>query len=429
MVKVEPALCSYCGGCVSLCPRKALSLAETRLMVSEACNDCGLCVRACPSGALSVPAGQTLEVFPPTHLATHYDVVVIGAGPAGSMAALHAARHGASVLLLEKRQEIGSPVRCAEGISAEALRRFFEPMPSFIASTITGAAFYLQDGKSFKLWKSFQAGEGFILERRVFDRFLAEEAAKAGAKVLVKAPAIGLLMEGDRVRGVKVRVAGKEQEVEAEVVIAADGIESEAGRWAGIDTSLPPKEAISCAQFLLSGIDIDPSFTLYYLSPEFAPGGYAWVFPKGDRKANVGLGVQANLAREPVINYLTRFIDSIPYLSQGSPVTLVTGLVPLRPLETIVGPGIMLVGDAAGQVDPLTGGGIPFAMAAGALAGEVAARFVRRESPLEEYKERWEERWGRKLRRNYALKGQFPPESRMGENFLRLFAAATGSVK
>ena len=426
MVKVEPALCSYCGGCVSLCPQKALSLAETRLTVSQACNDCGLCVKACPSGALSTP-----KVSQKTNLSlsSYYDVVVIGAGPAGSMAALHAARCGASVLLLEKRQEIGSPVRCAEGISAEALRRFFEPMPPFVASTITGAAFYFQDGKGFKLWKSFQGGQGFILERRIFDRFLAEEAAKAGAKIMVKTPAIGLIMEGREVKGVRVQLAGEEKEVEAKVVIAADGVESEAGRWAGIDTSLPPKEAISCAQFLLSGIDVDPSVTLYYLTPEFAPGGYAWVFPKGEGKANVGLGVQANLAKEPALNYLVRFIDSIPALSQGSPVTLITGLVPLRPLEEIARPGIMLVGDAAGQVDPLTGGGIPLAMAAGALAGEVAAGFVQGKNSLEEYKIRWEERWGKRLKRNHRLKEQFPPEERLGENFLRLFAAATGAVK
>ncbi len=427
MVKINPDLCSYCGGCVSLCPQKALSLAETKLLVSEACNDCGLCVRACPSGALSVQRLSPEAISP--SIASYYDVIVIGAGPAGSMAALYAARHGASVLLLEKRQEIGSPVRCAEGISAEALRRFFEPSPSFIASTITGAAFYLEDGKRFRLWKSFKAGEGFILERRVFDRFLAEEAAKAGAKVLVKTPATGLLLDKSRVRGVKVRIAGKEKEVEAKVVIAADGVESEAGRWAGIETSLPPREAISCAQFLLSGIDVDPSTTLYYLTPEFAPGGYAWVFPKGEGKANVGLGVQVNLAQEPIVNYLVRFIESIPALAKGGPVTLVTGIVPLRPVETLVRPGIMLVGDAAGQVDPLTGGGIPFAMAAGALAGEIAAGFVQKGTPLEEYQVRWEERWGRKIRRNYRLKEQFPPEARIGEDFLRVFAAATGSVK
>ncbi len=427
MVKVKAELCSYCGGCVSLCPRKALSLAETRLLVSEACNDCGLCVKACPAGALSIPRLSPEAIHPP--IASRYDVIVIGAGPAGSMAALEASRRGVSVLLLEKRQEIGSPVRCAEGISAEALRRFFDPSPSFIATTITGAAFYIQDGKSFRLWKSFQAGEGFILERRVFDRFLAEEAAKAGARVLVKAPATGLILDGGRVSGVRVRIAGEEREIEAKVVVAADGVESEAGRWAGIDTTLPPTEAISCAQFLLSGVDVDPSVTLYYLTPEFAPGGYAWVFPKGEGKANVGLGVQASLAREPAVNYLVRFIESVPALSRGSPVTLIAGMVPLRPLEEIVGPGIILAGDAAGQVDPLTGGGIPFAMAAGALAGEIAAGFVRGETSLEEYRRRWEERWGRRLLRNYRLQERFSREERRPPAFLRVFAAATGAVK
>ena len=121
MVIVDRQRCGYCGGCVSLCPLGAIELAETRLVIDRTCIDCELCLGACPVGALSLEGQEVKRGRQGLALQRRYDVVVVGAGPAGSTAARRAAEVGLSVLLLEKRQEIGSPVRCAEGVGHELL--------------------------------------------------------------------------------------------------------------------------------------------------------------------------------------------------------------------------------------------------------------------------------------------------------------------
>jgi len=163
------------------------------------------------------------------------------------------------------------------------------------------------------------------------------------------------------------------------VVIAADGVESLVGRWAGLDTTLSQSELMTCAQYLLVGINIDPSCCAYTIDEVVAPGGYAWVFPKGCGSANVGLGLQARLATnsDSAIRLLNRFVESNSELAVGSPVTLICGGVPVsQPLERPFTDGLMVVGDAAHQVDPLTGGGIILGMTAGRLAAEVAAKCI-----------------------------------------------------
>jgi digeranylgeranylglycerophospholipid reductase len=344
------------------------------------------------------------------------------------------------VLLLERRQEIGSPVRCAEGVGHDQLAPFIEPDPLWIAAEVNKAEINTCNGGESRTLRA-EGGRGYILERRVFDRALAERAAKAGAEVRVKTAATGLLIDNsrgarDRVCGVRIRrgdffTGAGEVEVKAQVVIAADGVEAQVGRWAGLDTQLALEDTMVCVQYLLAGIDVDPTCTRYTIGHELAPGGYVWLFPKGDGKANVGLGVQADLCQDgqSALTYLDRFIEARPYLAQGSPVTLVVGNVPVaRPPASLVTDGLMLIGDAARQVDPLTGGGIINAMVAGRMAAEVAvaaiaagdmsARFLR------QYEERWSATLGRKMERNYRLRGKFPPQRRTEERFVRAFALA-----
>jgi digeranylgeranylglycerophospholipid reductase len=389
-----------------------------------------LCLSACPVAALTFDGADRLpEHGSSLDLSPRYDVVVVGAGPAGSVAARIAARSGLSVLLIEKRQEVGSPVRCAEGIGHAALVPFLAPSSRWIASTVDKAVI-TTIGPSGSETVRAEGGCGYILERRVFDRVLAQEAAKSGAHLAVKCAATGLLMESGVVRGVRVRGLGGETDVEARVTIAADGVESQVGRWAGLNTTLPLRDTMTCAQYLLAGIDIDPTCCYYVIGEEVAPGGYGWVFPKGARCANVGLGVQADLSGTvSPMEYLQRFIEDRPHLAAGSPVTLVVGGVPVAlPPASIVTGGLLLVGDAARQVDPLTGGGIGTGMAAAGIAAEVAAAAIAENdvsaTRLSEYEDRWKAGPGSSLARSYRWRQRFPPETRAGSQFRRVFAAA-----
>jgi digeranylgeranylglycerophospholipid reductase len=442
MVIVDAHRCAYCGGCVSICPVEALTLAETRLLVSPDCIDCGDCVVACPVGALrpEEAAGPSRDVLARRDtLKRRYDVVVVGAGPGGATAARVAAQAGLRVLLLEKRQEIGSPVRCAEGVGHAQLLPFIEPDPLWVASEVTAAEITVAAPDGSRRTRRAEGGRGYVLERRVFDRVLAEGAAAAGAEVRVKTAVTGLLQDsgGGHVRGVRLRrgdfYAGPgEVEVEAEVVIAADGVEAQVGRWAGLDLQLSLADTMTCAQYLLAGVEIDPACTCYTLDHDLAPGGYLWVFPKGPGKANVGLGIQADLwlDQRTALDCLDRFITSEPALARGYPVTLVAGNVPvaLSPPRLVTG-GLMVVGDAARQVDPLTGGGIVNAMAAGQLAAQVAVEAIQAGDASAAFLQRYPAAWGRtngrKLRRNYRLRSRFPPRERPGdERFVRAFALA-----
>jgi digeranylgeranylglycerophospholipid reductase len=430
MVAVDATRCCYCGGCVSVCPVDAIHLAETRLVIAETCIECGLCIPACPVGALREPE-TAAAARAGGRLAGRYDLVIVGAGPGGSMAAWTAADLGLSVLLLEKRQEIGSPVRCAEGVPSESLAEFLEPQPAWIAAEVNEAQIVTRvAGREVQRWQG-AGGLGYILERRIFDRALAERAAGAGAEVRVKTAVTALLQEGGRVCGVVAEQQGEPVEIAADVVIAADGVESRVAVWAGIDTQLPLEDTMVCVQYLLSGIDWDPCCLGYWFGEEIAPGGYAWVFPKGDGRANVGLGIQADLGDRMALAYLDRFVDGEPALAAGSPVTLIAGNVPVAlPARQLAADGLMLVGDAARQVDALTGGGIMNAMTAGRLAARVAAEALEDGDvsvrTLARYQERAHEAIGTRLARSYRLRQRFPPTERAGPRFVRLFAVAAG---
>jgi digeranylgeranylglycerophospholipid reductase len=329
------------------------------------------------------------------------------------MAAKTLAEAGLSVVMLEKRQEIGDPVRCAEAVSKRGLKDLVEVDPRWIAADLKGSRVFSPDGASIVLSEEQSGGKtGYVLERKIFDRALAMEAARAGAEVMVKTRAQGLLKRDGKICGVSAIRSGDTFQIEAPLVIGADGIESKVGRWAGIDTTLKPKDISTCAQFLVEDESIDSNYCEFYFGNKIAPGAYAWIFPKGEKVANVGLGVLGSRSSgigEP-LRLLQEFVKS--HLPRGKVVEMDVGGVPVAPqLEAMTTDGVMLVGDAAHQSDPLTGGGIITGMTAGVIAGEVAADAISRgdvkRASLRDYEDRWKEPNGNKLQRHYDLKEFF----------------------
>ena len=334
-----------------------------------------------------------------------YDVIVVGGGPAGSWAAKHAAEGGVSVLMLEKDREIGLPVRCAEGVSETALRQLVDVREHWIAQVIKGARLVAPDGTAVEINTD---ALGFVLHRNLFDKDLAGIASDAGADVMTSAYAHGLSIENDTVTGVRLTHREQEYIVSSSIVIGADGVESRVGRWAGIDTRTVPRDMETCLQMTLTGIDIDPEIIELYFGHSVAPGGYAWVFPKGARTANVGLGISGvySGSKKPGV-YLQEFIDK--KFPGASVLTMVAGGVPVMPtLKKIVGDGFMLAGDAAHQANPVSGGGITNAMIAGRIAGRVAAEAVRAgdvsAKKLSAYAKEWRKAEGKTNERFYRIK-------------------------
>ena len=339
-----------------------------------------------------------------------YDAIIVGSGPAGSVTARFAAESGAKVLLIDRRPEIGIPVLCGEGISQRIDNWNMLEGSDWIATKMDGAKIYSPDDTMVTLSKEMAGNEtGYVVYRDRFDKELARQAGKAGAELLLKTEAVSLVKKNGKIAGVKVDQFGEEFEIESDMVVACDGVESKVGKWAGINTTVKPVDLETCFQYTLENVNWPEDYAEFYLGKNRAPGGYVWVFPKGDGEFNVGIGVLASLSSpgKPKA-LLDKFIDDHPGLKKGSPVRMLTGAVSVaKPVETIRD-NLLLVGDAARHADPITGGGLTTSLEGGKIAGEVIGDAVEQQQFdkefLETYEKRWKQAFGQKLLRNYVVK-------------------------
>lgn len=338
-----------------------------------------------------------------------YDVIVAGAGPGGSAVAKRCAELGLEVAMLEKRAEIGAPKRCAEGLSSRAIQELGQKIPSYcIMQTIDGAFVNAPNGKRVVI--DYGEVRGFVLERKQYDKWLAEEAARAGAKVQSKTEVVGLVRKGEKICGVEAEFGSEKFTINSKVVVAADGVESKVARLAEINTVNKPINIDSGVQFEMVDIKMeDPHKLDIYLGNKIAPRGYIWIFPKGEDKANVGIGVGGYGHEKTAFHYLMEFVKSKPELRKGSITEVNAGGIPVGGfLENMVGNGILVVGDAAHQVNPIHGGGMYEAAVAGKMAGDVIFECVQKEDvsqpALAKYNKIWWEQRGESLKKVEKLR-------------------------
>jgi digeranylgeranylglycerophospholipid reductase len=336
------------------------------------------------------------------------DVLVVGAGPAGAVAAWQAkqAAPELEVAVLERDRAVGSPVRCAEGVGDAGLREFATPDGAdWAARKITRVIFLAPDDTEVKV---AERDVGWVLDRTRFDAHLAAQARTAGAEVLVGTEATGMSRNGDDRWHVRVKSRGIEETWRARVVIGADGVETMVGRWAGLDTRVPSRDMESCAQYVLQGIECDPDAIYLQFGDAIAPGGYAWIFPKGTGVANVGLGLVALKAKgRNARQYLDEWIGR-RYPGAARTGYTVGGVIVHTTIKKTVADGVLIAGDAAHMINPLSGGGIVNAMKAGRLAGCVAARAIREgdtsERRLSAYHHAWMDLLGEDHLKYYRIK-------------------------
>jgi len=328
-------------------------------------------------------------------LKNSYDVIVVGAGPAGSIAARSAAEKGLSVLLLEKDRDVGYPVRCGEAVAKAGIEEFISADEKWIAAKINKFSFIAPNQAEVTVQLNDVA---FVLERRLFDYELARTAADAGAEILTRTYVNGLLIEDGKVCGVKYEYRGEQKEVRAKIVIAADGVESRVGRWAGISTHVDFRDMESAVQVTAANIHVAQDTLFFYFGIDISPSGYLWIFPKGNNKANIGIGVSGSIGKKKsALSYLDDFMQK--HYPDAPVLTRIAGGVPCGiTLDKISAPGIMLVGDAARQVNPLSGGGIASGMIGGSIAGRIAAEAIKLNKPdhILTYDKAWNDRLGKR---------------------------------
>ncbi len=301
-----------------------------------------------------------------------FDVIVVGGGCAGLWAAVCSAREGASTLLLEKRGEIGDRIICAEGVGARGLGAIIQPSKEWLATSIDGAKLCAPDGRCFTIR---QPRCGYILEKDRFLKALAELARKSGVSIRTRSKA-SLLGCGGMV-SLEISDGSATERLQAPAIVAADGIKSEISRQAGILGNRIPDEIFSCAQDTVGGIGVNPNLVEFHFGSATAPGGYAWVFPKGETRANIGVGISPHDGnRDCATSYLARFrLRQYPGGYVERPI--VGGVPSLRNPFAGCGKGIFTAGDAAGVADPISGAGIVPALESGAIAGKVAASYAK----------------------------------------------------
>ena len=318
-------------------------------------------------------------------------VLIIGAGPSGLLAAREAARREVDVLVMEEHAEIGLPCHCAGLLSLNGLGKLDVPVDGpYVQNKVRGAVFFSPSGLSFKVER--QRPVACAVDRVIFDRFLADQAVKLGAEIRLRHVIRDIRLEKDEAL-IELGNGG----FKADVVIDAEGVSSRIVKAAGLE-ALDPSRLPSGMQFDLAGVNVDPDYVEIHVGRKIAPGFFAWVIPLGEDSVRVGLGCREANPRDLLNRFIERRFEGEKYeiLTARSGRIVTSG-----PIKKTFSDHLLIVGDAAGQVKPTTGGGVILGGICGSIAGKVAAEAVKRGEPEEGFLRLYEESWRKELGKEF----------------------------
>ena len=328
-------------------------------------------------------------------MAAECDVLVVGAGPGGGAAALHAARAGLSVILIEDHGEIGTPVHCGECLSDIAVANLELDLPeSVISLRVEGIRVIFPDGTEKQL-----SEPGYVLEKHLFEQWIADEAVSEGATLNLGHKLTGMtrLESETGFDGWLCEGKGDAFPITAKILIDASGV---AGVCSKLTKLNERPKVIAGIQYEMHDVPTD-GYLDFYIWPEYAKKGYLWMIPKCDGRANVGL---VSEDKKGLVKDLDAFIEKThfsslektnpPWRDGSVSVRGFGGTIPISgPHERTYSDGLMLVGDAAGFTSPLFEGGSHLALKSAVFAAQTAAAAIRSgdlsSSNLAIYQTRW----------------------------------------
>lgn len=336
-----------------------------------------------------------------------FDLIVVGGGPAGLSAAQIAAKQGISVLVLERSLEIGYPVHTSGGSWITELRqlgvpdRFIHPIKTlqFISSNA-------------QVEFDYEVPEVCMIDIRAVYQHLAEQASKAGAVIWTNTTVHQPLLQDGKVIGVKAVRNGYKVDLKAKMVIDASGMGGLLARAVGLANKQESYGRGAEYEIITSTWQQDK--TVILLGSQYTPLGYGWVFPYGDCRVRVGIGVIYPKVKAEPLELLEKFLseDSV-VASQLKPYSIIEthlGCVPNSGfIAKSYADNLLVTGDAAGQVLGIAGEGIRLALDIGQMAGETAAQAIIKQdttsSFLATYEQRWQSKYARSISINKTMNG------------------------
>lgn len=314
------------------------------------------------------------------------DILVVGSGPAGSVTARYAAMTGASVMMIERRPQVGVPVRCGEFmVSDEEIMSMFPRLKDEKSLFDIPEELHCRETVGIRLINPDDKVttldfNGYTIDRDKFDQYLASLATEAGAQLSMNH------MFLDIEDGVAKTNKG---DIEYKVIVGADGPGSRVARSLGLQKNRNPYPAMTAQ---VKG-DFEPYVQMFFGG--IAPGAYGWIIPK-DGRANIGVGFSPKFAKDALNVYFDKFVERHDFKIEGKAYgKFVPSEGPIP--QTVRGNG-MVVGDAAGQVISVNGGGIPLAMIAGRICGNVAGDHIKNGTSLDNYDAQWRDIMGQPLK-------------------------------
>ena len=318
------------------------------------------------------------------------DVTVIGAGPAGLIAAREIAARNFEVKVIEEHREIGIPNHCAGLLSLNGLKEINIPTnQSFVENYVKGAKIYSPSGLTFTVEKDQPVA--CVVNRELFDKFLAQKAVDSGAEILVETRAKKVSF----MNGSESIIETNRNQINSRFIIDAEGVTSRIVKTLNLKP-IDSKYVLNALQFDLINIDIDEEFVEIHLSKKLAPGLFCWVIPTGEGRARVGLAGRRIDARRNLEAFTKKRFKKYEIENIRGGLVITSGPIPKTYIKNVA-----IVGDAAGQVKPTTGGGVIFGGICSSICSQVINDALREGSEsqsLSRYERLWRERLGSEFR-------------------------------
>jgi geranylgeranyl reductase family protein len=318
----------------------------------------------------------------------NYDVAVVGAGPVGSTFARKMAEKGFEVAILEKKKEIGVPLQCA-GLVGKRIKEVNILPDEFIINPVHGG--FLHSPNDTVLSVSKEKPEAYVLDRVEYDKYLAGLAEDSGAEILLN----HRVEKVDSVNGIVNLKNNEKTQISADILVGADGHSSLVS-----DTFNPPVKSFQAAQYLIDVGEkrFQTDFVHLYVDSRVSPG-FLWVIPLSESTARVGLFANASYQQLTLI--LNELLGKRSELRGATILKKYYGVIPRHdPHKQLVKDRVLLLGDAASQVKPTTGGGLIMGFVSAEIASKAASKALETSNTerLADYDKQYQERFKKELK-------------------------------